>query len=311
MPQQHGLTMMNPTSATTRLPKLRRAGAALRPPHRLTERDLAIIEAIFNCRVLTSAQIERLLFDGASQGERICRRRLQKLYHHEYLAREELPVKASEGSAPYLYFLDRLGAEALAQWCGVDSSAWTPKKNKVQPLFLHHRLATNDVRIAATVDARARGYALVRWVDEDALNADKETVTVTDATGKDQTVCLVPDGYFEVLVGGVVYHFFLELDRATETGVSAKWRDWAGKIGLYLAYYGTGRYQAKYQTADLRVLTVTTSRERAENLRAATVKAGGKGRFWFATLPEVMAGSFFRDPLWQAASDATPRAIIV
>jgi len=276
----------------------------------LTQRDLAIIEAVFTCRVLTSAQIGRLLFDGASQSERICRRRLQKLYHHGYLAREELPVKASEGSAPFLYFLDRLGAEALAQWRGVDASAWVPKKNKVQPLFLHHRLATNDVRVAATVDARANGYTIPRWIDEDALNADKETVTVTDAAGKEQTVCLVPDGHFEVLAGGTVYHFFLELDRATETGVSAKWRDWTGKIHLYLAYYGSGRYQAKYHTSDMRVLTVTTSEERAENLRAATAKAGGKGRFWFATLPQVTSRPFFRDPFWQTASDATRRAIL-
>src|SRR5690349_4276988 len=92
----------------SRLPRLRQEGVEL-PPVRVTVRDAAILAAVYQYRALTTPQIEYLFFtteEPKRKREKIsprCQHRLQLLYHHGYLYRDEQPQKLSEGRLPYVY----------------------------------------------------------------------------------------------------------------------------------------------------------------------------------------------------------------
>ena len=75
------------------------------------------------------------------------------------------------------------------------------------------------------------------------------------------------------------------------------------RIRAYLAYVNAGKYQVRYQTRSLRILTVTTTPERLENLRKTTLKAGGGDLFWFTTLDQVSDTTILSSPIWRLAND--------
>src|SRR5690606_23175009 len=83
--------------------------AANPPPIHLTERDQAVIKAVYEYRVLTTQQLKTLFFPSLHQAYA----RLAALYHHGFLARQFTGVYADKMNTPILYTLDRRGAELL------------------------------------------------------------------------------------------------------------------------------------------------------------------------------------------------------
>ncbi len=86
-------------------------------PMQLTPRDIAIVQAIYQYRVLRQDQLERLFGRSRSVMQRV----LVRLYQHRFVDRRFLPVFA--GSSPTLYVLDKKGAELLRTACGLDDLA--------------------------------------------------------------------------------------------------------------------------------------------------------------------------------------------
>src|SRR5688500_17597587 len=82
-----------------RLPRSQRAGAALLPGFRLTRRDIAVVDAVYRYRALTTPLVEQLLFSPSTRSR--CRLRLKYLYHHGYLRRAEQPQTLTEGRKPF------------------------------------------------------------------------------------------------------------------------------------------------------------------------------------------------------------------
>lgn len=294
-----------------RLPRLTRADTAKLSSFRITGRDRAILHAVGQCRILTSKQIEALFFAtgiGGGTNTSYCQYRLQQLYHRGFLTRDEQPQKLSEGRKPLLYSLDRVGARLLAETGEPVREGRTSRSRAAtfSPLFLDHLLATNDVLIAFTLAARRAGMSIGDWADE--LNLRKrhatDRVIITGPGDRTKETALVPDGYFTLKVGEKTQHFFLEIDRGTMTGERSVWgkKDWARKIAGYLAYYHTGLFRRRYHTKSLRVLTVTSSTTRLENLLAITEKTGGKARFWFTTFDHLSPGTALTEPIWRVAS---------
>ncbi len=80
-------------------------------------------------------------------------------------------------------------------------------------------------------------------------------------------------------------------------------KDWTAKIERYLSYLGGPIQQDPLWRGIARhprVLTLTSTASRRENLLAATEAAGGDDRFWFATYQPLLTD---RDPVplfWQA-----------
>jgi hypothetical protein len=305
-------TNPQPTTKKSRLPRFRRVK---RPPQMvLTMRDREILCQVYAYRLMTREQIERLLFapengqDHFTKTSKV-RRRLKLLYQHGYLERIPAPVGRGAWAWRPVYRLDRKGAELVASGLGLTARElpyWGKGDDKdhratgVSQLFLNHTLAINDVRIAITQAAQARGYKVEKWLGDTQLKSEemKDHVTVTSEQGRSSKLAVIPDAYFILHLGDRRAHLFLEVDRATMTN-----KRWKMRILAYQEYIRSGKYQARYQTRSLRILTVTTTEERLMNLKKTTERAGGKDLFWFTSIDRITTASVLFSPIWLLAND--------
>jgi hypothetical protein len=270
---------------------------------------------------MTREQVEALLFapdhgqDHPTKTSK-ARKRLRLLYQHGYLERIPTPVGPGAWAWRPVYRLSRKGAELVASELGLpiaklpywgrgddrDHRASAPKL-----LFLEHALKINQVRIAITIAATQAGYEIEKWLDDGQLKSQemKDYVSLTNGAGGSVTMAVIPDAYFLLNLGQKRAHFFLELDQATMSNPR-----WKTRIRAYLAYVRSGKYQKRYQTTSLRVLTVTTTPKRLANLKATTVRAGGGEMFWFATWEQITSQDIFHGPIWLAGEDTPMRPLI-
>jgi hypothetical protein len=122
---------------------------------RLTARDIEVVQAVHEYRVLRREQIQQLFPSRNTANER-----LQRLYQHRYLERRWLPVEYGQGAGQAIYLLDQRGAELIAEQGVLDGAAagWRQARNHVRSPFLGHRLLINDVRVSFTLAARRAGF---------------------------------------------------------------------------------------------------------------------------------------------------------
>lgn len=325
-----------PPAAKPRLKLLKRAATPQLPPLNLTPRDLAIIEAVYAFRALTTPQIETLLFPGdqahfqtnaknpRSGKTNRCRHRLKLLFHHGYLYREELPVPLSYGRKPLVYFLDKKGKTALCAHYGLTPQEidWQPRHNTVGQPFIEHLLKTNDVRVAVTAAAQRLDFTLADWLDDSTLRKQQHRDYVLlhgPQGGKPRKVAIVPDGYFHLQTPQYEFHFLLEADRRTVVGQYSRWggKDWSRKVRAYIAYFTAQNpqqpslFEQRFGSPNLRVLTVTTGPTRLQNLKRITEQIGGKGRFWFTTFADISPETILTEPIWaKAGSDGLHRLAV-
>ena len=283
-------------------------------------RDIRILHSVGVCGGLTAAHISTLYFPVATvNGKRAthsnCQYRLKLLREHGYVKRIERYQLPSDGKKPYVYRLTRKGAQYLARalGCEVVDVDWRERDWRLSADYVEHLIRTNDVRIALmrAVANRAHAVQLATWRDEVDLKErhSRDKLVLTTREGRKQTARLVPDGYFILRTSAPeehIYHHFLEVDRATETGISSDEarRTWTRKIRLYLEYYRGGKeshYYARYGTFTGRGLTVTTSERRLANLKHLTEQAGGKQRFWFTTFERLSPQHVLDHPVWELA----------
>lgn len=291
-----------------RLKTLIRAGKDELPGFRLTPRDKEIIEAVYRYRALTAPQVEALFFTHPASNGGVnarCKLRLRLLYHHGYLFRDEQPTRLSEGRKPLVYFLDRLGAEYLMhlEGCTVD---WNPQDNDVSYPFLEHLLSTNQFRLTVSLSARRHNFKIPIWIDDRTLKSRqmKDTIVLKGEKGGREKAAVVPDSYFRLETNEDRYNFFVECDLGTVTldSTGEGKRDWVRKVRTYLEYYRSGAYERRYQTKDMRILTVTRSERRMQNLKEVTEGAGGKSRFWFTTFDRMKQADILTSPIWAVAA---------
>jgi hypothetical protein len=273
------------------------------PTLRLTERDIQVVLAVHEYRVLRRDQIQRLHFPSRNTANE----RLKRLYQHRFLERRWLPVEYGQGAGQAIYLLDQRGADLAADRQGVDRGAlgWSQARNQVRLLFLQHQLMVNDARIAFALAAQRAGYRIERWLGQEALAAHPDRVPIVTANGSERRLALIPDGYFVLNLGNRRSHFFLEVDRGTLPN-----RRWRQRMQGYLAYVASGAYSARYRTHSLRVLVITTGARRAENLKRATEGVGGGRLFWFTTLDQAQPEAVLGAPIWQVAGQTSVSALI-
>jgi hypothetical protein len=300
------------------------------PGMAFTVRDRAICRAVYEHRVLTSWQIQRLCFPEARQ-DRLssqCKLRLAMLYQHGYLHRTYQRTLPTEGRLPLVYYLDRRGAEELR--AHVPDLRWTPFQRYQAQDWLAHALRTNDVRIAFEAAATRHGWPIVEWIGDhefrapgppgqDARPTDRyDAVTITyrhtrrdgKVEIKEEARPIIPDGYFQLHAFEQRWHFFIEADLGTESA-GGRWKQ---KVLAYVAWtaprkHGDGTtapslYERRYQAKGSRVLTITTSDRRLANLKQATEDAGGRLRYCFTTFERLdTAADPLTDPIWAVATE--------
>lgn len=270
---------------------------------RLMQRDVEIIKAVYDYRILKGDQIQELFFGSQSTASF----RLSRLYQHGYLDREFLPTMGGIASSPILYSLGKKGADVLFEKYGISREELRKKvgRRELSPLFLEHILQINQIRIAVTLAAKDEGYFLESWFDDALLKLDYDHVMIDTSTGMKKNVSIIPDSYFVLEVPQGRAHFFMELDRGTMTLGRYK-----QKIQAYRKYISSGEYQRRYHTKSLRVLTVTLNETRLKNLIQKTEEVEGGRVFWFTTLDQISNESVLSSPIWNVAKKQKSHILI-
>lgn len=284
-----------------KMPRNRRVDSP--PPMRLMGRDIEILKAVHEFRIVRGDQLQALFFGSQSTASY----RLSRLYQHGFLDRHFLPTLGGIASSPALYVLGKRGVDVLRRVLdyGPKDIRKLPNNQELSPLFLEHLLQINDFRVAVTVAARNRDYTLEKWLDDYQLKADYDQVVIQTPQGRRRTVSLIPDGYGVLEVPQGRACFFLELDRGTMT--RSRFRD---KVLAYQAYIASGQYEKRYGTRSLRVLTVTSGPKRLENLREEAEQAKGGRVFWFTTSDQVTQERVLTYPIWMIAGVLNREAFV-
>lgn len=264
------------------------------PAFQIQARDLSVLLGIRRFGLMTRQQIQRLLFTPSTASA--CKRRLTLLYHHGYVGRLPLPIRNGYGSVRAVYFIERFGERALATAGLIDEPSGRHRRpESPSEFFLQHRLDAADVRVAFTVAAEARQFALDWW--------DEGTVRRSGAfsiSGASEGQRLIPDAYFTLGDGTGMDGFAVEVDRATvpEDRMRARFLS-------YGALAASGAYRDRLRCASFRVLTVVTdraARTRLERLHQLCQAIGGRTLFWF-TDGAALEGDVLGDAVWLVAGE--------
>jgi protein involved in plasmid replication-relaxation len=289
---------------TKHLPRFRRAAADERPAFRLTDRDRESLKIIFENRWITADMLQDLLTpvqltqrqqealsrlravkqaNAVGPPQRIkreIRRRLQLLYHHGYVQRKKL----ADGE-PIAYTLGNKGAEDLTLYYGIDRKEidWTTRSRESSERYIQHTLMVTRFRHALEVSLRdLPALKLALWEPGGAFLAKvtyQDTLRTRDGT-RTQVVegTVKPDSLFEIVEREKGIHYFPEADRSTMSNAR-----YLAKLKSYYAFWATYVRDGRSPIKQMRVLTITRSEERKQNLRkiADQISPEAKNLFWF------------------------------
>lgn len=295
---------------TERRPRFRRVATA---PITLTERDIEIVRITHKFRFVRSTH----LLDLTGAPYKPLMRRLQLLYHNQYLDRPRAQIEyyGPGGSKPMVYALGNRGADMLATVGGERRAKvdWTAKNRDAKRLFIEHTLLIADVLIALGIAAARRSD--VRLLDGDDLRREFPQKTqrarnpflmpvrvVHQGTAVD--VGVTPDRIFALEFPDTQerLYFFLEADRATMPVMRSS-LDQTSIFRKLLAYHQAWKQSLpaqRYGFKNARTLFVTSSPERAQTMfdanRQATQGLGSR-LFLFADAASLLNGGVLDTPI--------------
>jgi hypothetical protein len=225
----------------------------------LTERDMAILRSIFEHRFLTTRQICQLHFHShASYGSaiRACTRVLARLGGHKLIHKLSRPVGGmGGGSASFIWGIDAAGDRLLKKELPPEevkrARAFEPT-----PIFLAHTLAIADARLMLEDLGRGDHIELL-----DVATEPFNWRPFVARSGQTQT--LKPDLYAVTATVDFEDHWFLEIDRGTESIPTL-----IRKCEHYQRYQATGLEQEAHGVFPV-VLWLVPTEARRERFRAA------------------------------------------
>jgi hypothetical protein len=237
----------------------------------LSERDQAIIETVARLRLLQADQVRRLFFHDISTkagSARVCRRSLQRLTECGLLRPLERQVGGRRaGSKGTVYATTAPGRRLLAYWSGLGATSDRGVHEPGAP-FVRHSLAISGLYVTLVEADRAGTLELLSFDAEPACWR-----TLTTPLGGNSI--LKPDALVQVAVGEYEHASFVEVDLGTE-GRGALLR----KTGAYIAYFDSGREQAKQGLFPRVVwITPTVTRARVIDTLIASLPAGARRLF--------------------------------
>lgn len=297
----------------TSAPQRRRSrSASPAPAFRLTDRDIAIIEAVNRFRYLRTGQLKRLLFRD-NRSKQSVQKRLRNLSHpsQRYLGKILPYVQISEdsGGADTAYFLGPAGMQLLHAR-GVPVSDYAhDNSGRVGHYFLEHTLAISEFRVHLELAVGGElPLAIHRFTTDYELKRHAVSQTARRRAYKlhhefrhprvNKTFLVHPDAL--IVLGGrdPVNHprrlFFLEIDRGSES--QGHIRDKA--IGYHLLRE-TKLFQKFGQFERFRVLFQTNSARRAENIRASLANIEGEDLIWLTDDSLVKEETVVTGPIWR------------
>ena len=271
------------------------------PKMRLTDRDKAILLAVSRYRFLTTSHF----FSFVAGSRQNIARRLQRLYHAEFLDRPkaQLPLRYAGELSELVYSPTRKTHSHVAAEAGETDSGKECKS--VSALFLAHSLSISDALISLERICRLRGTSFIPERDILAALAAKGTrhlgwrVTVREGADT-ETVGVVPDAAFAVertdQSGGTRrWYFFLEVDRGTMPlhRKSLRQSSIHRKVLAYSKSRTSSVLKDKYGIPGFQVIFIARSRQRLEHIKEMCASASngrGSSLFLFSTQDELRNG---------------------
>lgn len=266
---------------------------------RIQPRDAALIRDLASFRFLNTAQI--LALHAGSKAH--FQHRLTLLYQLGYVDRPEGQKAFSLPSDHIIYSLGKKGAE-LAFPDERDRKLWARLNAKISSPNLKHALMISQLRTVLTLALQTQGGKITRWHQGYDLK-DKLTM------GRRLSPTIVPDGFFTIDVGDGQYNFFLEADRSTMNH-----HRFLAKMYAYWDWWREKKYNDWLGITKFRVLTITDTQGRKENLRVTSREADtrreGSNMFLFACEKDYS----LKNPeavfqtIWASPKDDTPHSIL-
>ena len=270
----------------------------------VTERDLAVLEALGSHRFLSAEQLQRLVLRcGLSRA----RRRLRALFDHGFVSRVSLDGLVSASLPAFVYELSAKGVAALRE---IEVPVSPSSLGKDGLRLVRHKYLVNDFYITAREATQGTPYAIANWRHEQELKVPSADglgripkVAVKDpVSGAVAEVPFLPDAFFELTCpGGRSLAFFVEVDLATHA-LSV----WRKRAHLYLAFHDPRRrlFRERFGREAFRLLIVTTNdyrgRSRCENIVRTIHQAVGSSNLFLATtLSNVTRGRLLFENVWR------------
>jgi hypothetical protein len=247
---------------------------------RLSRRERAAISILLEMRFLSTAQLERWVFDGATPlaRARASRRGVAKLVELglvRHLERRIGGVRA--GSAGHINVLTALGLRLAAEhgWITPEQARRTREPGTQ---FVQHHLAIAEAHLRV-LEARARG-------ELELLARQAEPAAWREFTAPDGgQVTLKPDACFTIGPGARSTHWLVEVDRATVGGSTLE-----RKLSVYVDFSRSSEaIIARGATA--KVLWLVPDRRRLDQLQQAfgRIPAAARPLFRAAIFDELVA----------------------
>lgn len=253
----------------------------------LTQRDVAILQALHDYRYLTTLQIQQLFFHGI----RSAQMRLQFLSTHGLIYRWQMIDPPGLTRRPSLLLLTSRGGRLLAEFRGHSSWSYIRRAKDARDHCWHvtHDLEANGFFVDLALASRLHtDQGLLLWIGEESSRSSRRVW----AKERRRPIA-TPDGEGFYLTRGRIVSFDLEWDRGTEsaTRLRAKLRTY---VGFYQDTKGADREH---------VLFVLHRNSREELLHHAAGELFGIGRdccrFWTTTVERIdQVGPL--GPLWAA-----------
>jgi hypothetical protein len=293
------------------------------PPFTIQERDISIIQAVFENRFLTIPLLAQLFppdengrrRKGASEPARLLPysnlyRRLSPLFHNGYLHRFRTVI-----GGDHIYAVDTKGVQILRDRqipLPLPNEDWRLNKETPATLFVNHTLMVARFRVALQRALAEHPSLQLHSFEREGLDLKAEW------RHNGQKVLVNPDAFF-VLKDTSTDHYiayFLEADRSTMqlSRLLKKYQD-------YSTMYQERRHLETFGIQNFNVLTICKSLERAGNLltlvHADTVGETSKGKpipnpiprnhrsFFYFTTEEVYkdAPANVLATIWRRADD--------
>jgi len=262
---------------------------------RLQPRDLEIMQEIAIHRFLDTKQI-MALFPGVKTN---LSRRLQYLFHHGFLDR---PIQQQavyfKPRNHIIYALGNKGADYIFSEAPELRGRvnWQTRNRDAKSLHLMHGLMISDFYTALRCAfCENSSIKLLSWLQQEII---KDYAKVD---GK--SVAVNPDAFF-IINKDRSNPFFLEADRSTMTD-----ERFFKKVAAYWQWWKAKGHERKFKIKSFRVLTITKSEARKENLRKITKQAdaGGRGSEMFLFACEknynLDEPASILGPIWQSPKD--------
>lgn len=254
-----------------------RRTANQKPPLQLTDRDVAMLNAVFENRFLTRSLLLALFPPDASRAPRAATsgkfigsnldRRLAKLFHHGFLDRKRLVV-----GGELVYALGQRGADLLRtrqpELPLSEAADWAEKNRDLSGQYIAHGLMVARARTALTVAAAQAGHVALESFQRESRESKYEWLH------HGARLYVNPDAFL-ILRDGLRpegkqrFAFALEADQSTMANQSRM----LPKFERYAALYADREHQHAFGVPTFRVLTVTRSAQRASNLLKLVAEA--------------------------------------